>query len=191
MGFTTPAFIRRNTPELRKKLDELGYEPSRVILDGEKLCLATAVNNEYAKYTSITNEMFDSTNPHETWNCAGRIDCGTNENLFLAIAALRDDTDKFQWFTDSYHWEICPDEVAYINAWIDKYESSPHKATVEELIEHFKVKNNKKNRTIKFRGKSVFNDEWIYGDLALRINSPKIIFPVQINGIGIKEDTIG
>jgi hypothetical protein len=51
---------------------------------------------------------------------------------------LRDDTDKNQWFTDGYHWEICPDEVAYINAWINKYESSPHKATVEELIEHFK-----------------------------------------------------
>lgn len=66
------------------------------------------------------------------------IDCETNENLFLAISALRDDTDKNQWFTDGYHWEICPDEVAYINAWINKYESSPHKATVEELIEHFK-----------------------------------------------------
>lgn len=25
MGFTTAAFIRRNTPELRKKLEELGY----------------------------------------------------------------------------------------------------------------------------------------------------------------------
>ena len=53
-------------------------------------------------------------------------------------SVLRDDTDKNQWFTDGYHWEICPDEVAYINAWINKYESSPHKATVEELIEHFK-----------------------------------------------------
>ena len=25
MGFSTPAFIRKNTPELRKKLEELGY----------------------------------------------------------------------------------------------------------------------------------------------------------------------
>lgn len=46
-------------------------------------------------------------------------------------------------------------------------------------------------RTIKFRGKSVLNDEWVYGDLVHRINSPKTISPVQINGIGVKEDTIG
>lgn len=26
MGFTTPCFIRKNTQELRKKLEELGYE---------------------------------------------------------------------------------------------------------------------------------------------------------------------
>lgn len=26
MGFTTAAFIRRNTPELRKNLEELGYK---------------------------------------------------------------------------------------------------------------------------------------------------------------------
>ena len=26
MGFTTPAFILKNTPELRKKLGELGYK---------------------------------------------------------------------------------------------------------------------------------------------------------------------
>ena len=30
-----------------------------------------------------------------------KINCGTNEELFLAIAALRDDSDINQWFTDN------------------------------------------------------------------------------------------
>ena len=33
MGFTTAAFIRKNTPELRKKLEELGYKCSSLIED--------------------------------------------------------------------------------------------------------------------------------------------------------------
>lgn len=156
MGFTTPCFIRKNTPELRKKLEELGYAPIRVIFDDKKPCLATAVNNEYAKYTNITNEMFDSTNPNETWNCAGRIDCGTNEELFLAIAALRDDTGINQWFIcDVDDWDENYNGEILVNAecgeWIfcesdddactlSRYHY--HKATVQELIEHFKGKEN-------------------------------------------------
>lgn len=124
MGFTTPCFIRKDTEYLREKLKELGYTP----LDDDKRDGLVADRSGYM-YSILENNLISST-----------YNCGVNENLFLAIAALRDDTDKFQWFTDSYHWEICPDEVAYINAWIDKYESSPHKATVEELIEHFKEK---------------------------------------------------
>lgn len=34
----------------------------------------------------------------------GRVDCGANEFLFLAIAALRYDTDDSQWFTDGEDW---------------------------------------------------------------------------------------
>lgn len=149
-NFTAPCFIRKNTPELRKKLEELGYEPTRVIFDNERLCIATAVNGEYAKYTNITNEMFDSTNPHETWNCSGRIDCGTNEDLFLALAALREDSDYMQSFTNGEEFILCEKK-----SWLDgkipdlihKRDLSIavvsmlynyHKATVEELIEHFK-----------------------------------------------------
>lgn len=46
-------------------------------------------------------------------------------------------------------------------------------------------------RIIKFRGKSVLNDEWVYGDLIHRINYPETISPVQIDCIGVKEDTVG
>lgn len=147
MGFTTPCFIRKNTPELRKKLEKLGYK-SRTISNNDKLCLATTANNMYAKYTIITNEMFDSVDPHRTWNCAGRIDCGTNEELFLAIAALRDDTDDSQWFVypPENIWFICDDDdINYARENIkDSVQAAwfhcSHKATVEELIEHFKGK---------------------------------------------------
>ena len=147
MGFTTPCFIRKNTPELRKKLEKLGYK-SRTISNNDKLCLATTANNVYAKHTIITNEMFDSVDPHRTWNCAGRIDCGTNEELFLAIAALRDDTDDSQWFVypPENIWFICDDDdINYARENIrDSVQAAwfhcSHKATVEELIEHFKGK---------------------------------------------------
>ena len=128
MGFTTPCLIYKNTLELQGKLKILGYVEH-----------PTMMNVDISSQFLICNRGFFAGIPlgykEEIDNA---IDCETNENLFLAISALRDDTDKNQWFTDGYHWEICPDEVAYINAWINNYESSPHKATVEELIEHFK-----------------------------------------------------
>lgn len=146
MGFTTPCFIRKNTPELRKKLEKLGYK-SRTISNNDKLCLATTANNVYAKYTIITNEMFDSVDPHRTWNCAGRIDCGTNEELFIVIAALRDDTDNNQLFTNGRgYWGIYRDNfkegglsgMNFFGIPNDFDLSNYHKATVDELIEYFK-----------------------------------------------------
>lgn len=71
----------------------------------------------------------------------GLIDCGTNEDLFLAIAALRDDTDKNQWFTDGDLWFKCGDEtVEYHLNHLNECGRKIHKATVDELIEHFKTK---------------------------------------------------
>lgn len=132
MGFTTPAFIRKNTPELRKKLEKLGYNHSTDVIEDERFCIATSPVN--CNYHIIIKGAFDDTNPHSTWNCAGRIDCGTNEELFLAIAALRDDTDKLQWF-------ISPEGVWVYNKDYDsilEVSFKWHKATVNELIEHFK-----------------------------------------------------
>lgn len=133
MGFTTPCFIRKNTPELRKKLKELGYRLFGAELN-EDLCIFTGP--EYSLYSV---EFFSNIpHPDET----DSVDCGTNEELFLAIAALRDDTDKFQWFTDGDKWILCP-EIKFYTYWvyndIDVNIGTIHKATVNELIEHFKV----------------------------------------------------
>lgn len=139
MGFTTPCFIRKSTPELRKKLEELGYRLFGAELN-EDLCIFTGP--EYSLYSV---EFFSNIpHPDET----DSVDCGTNEELFLAIAALRDDTNYMQWFVctsdykefDGKEWKVgdfdlntCPDDFDNI---------LPHwrKATVNELIEHFKDK---------------------------------------------------
>lgn len=145
MGFTTPAFIRKNTPELRKKLEKLGYNHSTDVIEDERFCIATSPVN--CNYHVILKEVFDDTNPHHTWNCAGRIDCGTNEELFIVIAALRDDTDNNQLFTNGRgYWGIYSDNckegglsgMNFFGIPNDFDLSNYHKATVDELIEYFK-----------------------------------------------------
>lgn len=125
MGFTTPCFIRKNTQELRRGLEELGYKMLSPI--------------EYDNLECSDNWVNDV----KSLNDCNGIDCGTNEDLFLAIAALRDDTDKYQWFTDGNKWIMCP-AIKFSSYWvyndIDVNIDTVHKATVDELIEHFKTK---------------------------------------------------
>lgn len=115
-NFTTPCIINKNTPELCTKLEELGY------------FVLFSVRNGYAKlihaYGGTANSFVgDAFHP---------IDCGTNEDLFLAIVALRSDSDKMQWFVYKDSWIQC-----LTDKWIHRLPY--HKATVEELIEHFKT----------------------------------------------------
>ena len=125
MGFTTPCFIRKNTEALRKKLEEVGYKMLSPI--------------EYDNLECSDNWVNDI----KSLNDCNGINCGFNEELFLAIAALRDDTDKNQWFTDGDKWILCP-EIKFSTYWvyndIDVNTDTIHKATVNELIEHFKTK---------------------------------------------------
>lgn len=145
--FTHSCFIRKNTSDLREKLYKLGYNIHNIKPNSE--CIATSYVNENA--VGIYEEQFDTTNPHRTWNCSGRIDCKDNEELFLAIASLRNDTDKNQWFvydsTDCviekyrhYEWFICTEDNIEDMLFYDSNYLNTHKATVEELIEHFNTK---------------------------------------------------
>lgn len=146
MGFTTPCFIRKNTPELRQKLEELGYE----ILNSGNTTLDAhnydgngshkSIEEGRAIITSYGN-LYGVIYDIDTVTKKGRIDCGTNEEFFLGIAALRDDIDKYQWFTDGNKWIMCP-AIKFSTYWvyndIDVNIDTVHKATVDELIEHFK-----------------------------------------------------
>ena len=159
--FTQSCFIRKNTPELRKKLEELGYKYSGRDTESWGTSALYCFYGEYYEVYPAQPSRYHSI-----------VDCGTNEELFLALAALRDDSDYMQWFVctktctrrmagcfgqvvgmDGHYQEI----VGYkwhrhenkdnaltekLNAMIqmecEDVEFLPHKATVKEIIEHFK-----------------------------------------------------
>lgn len=150
MEFTTPCFIRKNTETLRKKLEELGY-----LNDSCEWIVYCSIIWAYQYpmkgFDAPVYEIADSFDvPFDKHSalCGKFIDCGTNEELFLAIAALRDDTDNNQLFTNGKgDWGIYRDGSDGGLSGMDFYGmpndfeiDNYHKATVDELIEHFKTK---------------------------------------------------
>lgn len=82
--------------------------------------------------------------PSPELNKYGAYDCGENENLFLALAGMRDDTDEKQYFvyTESFHVIRAgiyypKGSLVYIKQGTADH-SLMRKATKEEIIEHFK-----------------------------------------------------
>ena len=133
MTFTTPCFVRVENPEKRKELIEwlegIGYRLEYLRNDG--VIVLTSENRVYvygeALYRVIKVD-YDT------------IDCGENTELFKALAAMNDENDREQWFTDGYHFELCPTNKADMVAWHMMYRTKPRKATAEEIIEYFKNK---------------------------------------------------
>lgn len=172
--FITSCFIRKNTPELRKKLEELGYKPFGSVKYEWNTEWGISTDNRLGEF-----ESFDDNGLKNIIKCCSSdyensIDCGTNEELFLALAALRNDNDYMQWFVspkthihkmsgsfgqivgmDGHYKEIIGYEWyryenkdnalterlnAMIQMEVEDMEFLPHKATVKEIIEHFKDK---------------------------------------------------
>jgi hypothetical protein len=128
MKFTQPCVIRKNTFLLRVELLKLGYhlasEPITTITEEGEFELpnnglhATRSGRAYVK--NVNNMP-----PHI-------IDCGENEDLFIAIAALRSDNDYMQWFTNDVEMIRCT-----CHKWENEIYSKWHKASAKELVEYF------------------------------------------------------
>lgn len=148
MGFTTPCFIRKNTDNIRNRLKELGYYCNPYLGWHNLFTCVFGVNSVYSLDDDDINGLKEIDD---------LIDCGTNEELFLAIAALRDDSNYMQWFiadsilSVSYddsigndHYFTEPKGIMFF--WDENWDNATiisgryHKATVDELIEHFKTK---------------------------------------------------
>lgn len=129
MGFTTAAFIRRNTPELRKKLEELGYYLHPECIDDDR-----------GNYLFVNREYYLNRPLGYLEELSRSIDCGTNEELFLAIAALRDDTSANQYWVFDQDFPPHYQKGDFTIGHFHRCSCYCHNATVEELIKHFKGK---------------------------------------------------
>lgn len=143
--FKHKCFIRKNNEFLRETLKKLGYielkpnnnETIIVTNDGHNTSYFTTIEENSIK--SLGN-MF--------------IDCGTSETLFLGIAAITDEHDKFQFFTTlaDRHWynlgtyspkgslEFCMVTDRYLgkHPLFDNMAVPARKSTIEELMANFK-----------------------------------------------------
>ena len=144
MAFKQPCFIRKNTKEIIDTLIEIGYDKPNEYRNIFTNILTVPSRNGKGSLIGLTDKCADLLLINNGFKT---IDCGTNEELFLAIAALRRDTDINQWFimdVEEYmdinqgDWFIATDrnKGKHIGTQIDPMYC--HKATVEELIEHFK-----------------------------------------------------
>ena len=142
--FIKECFIRKNTEQLIFNLHKLGYEYYRPFLIDrfKNICTNFVKNIDFDRNESdryLIDAFDDGYISH--FNKI-MIDCGTNEELFLAIAALRDDSDKHQLFTNGSAWIKC-EQLDLKHELDNNYEelcvADFHKATVEELIKHFTV----------------------------------------------------
>lgn len=142
MVFIQPCFIRKNTPELRKKLEELGYKPFGSVKYEWDTGWGLSTDNRLGEFESFDNNGLENIIKCELPDYEDSIDCDDNEELFIALAALRDDSDINQYFIcDKVSFTLgktyYPDDYLYYqyDEFFDK--QNWHKATVEELIEHF------------------------------------------------------
>lgn len=126
--FTQACFIIKDTQELRDKLKEIGINPHPCIVP--KCINYLFVNRGFYSRNEIGyKEEIDSA-----------IDCGTNEDLFLALAALRDDSDYMQYFiaAESDKPMLCTKEnIEDHTVWHELY----RKMTAEELVDYFNKQN--------------------------------------------------
>ena len=103
--FTQRCFIRKNTYELVEKLKELGYNPGFSARNNYGNSLQTCCHKSHGAVYGYEDKIDDDSD-----DLAGGINCGTNEELFLAIAALRDDdislNDKINEINKKYGTKI-------------------------------------------------------------------------------------
>ena len=121
--------IGDNTRENREHLEKLGYKPNYIYDKQGVLYTRNDISNYYV--------CFIENIKHECVNCIG------NPALFQAVTAMRDDTDKWQFFVHEDGSFVFCDQGELKHVIDNEYMyqeyavSEFHKATIDEIIKRF------------------------------------------------------
>ena len=142
--FITNCFIRKNTPELRGKLKKMGYYVCHCTGGATAVSLMALLGEVHAVCAEELDIFADEV---KSGKCK-LIYCGDDEQLFIALAAMRDDTDKDQLFTNGIDWAWSRDDTdkggfaGFEFYYLQRYINTPlHKATKEEIMNYFQTPN--------------------------------------------------
>lgn len=139
--FIQSCYLLKCSKKIIHELERLGYSQSSYCNVPPLISQTVATTACTNHYTTLTRDILENPNPHVNW-VNGRINCNKNENLFLALASLQDDTDKNQWFCKALndktlYFIFCIDDKFKYEFLGEDYSDRFHKATVTELIKHF------------------------------------------------------
>lgn len=135
---TILCFVNNSDSELINKIELLGYEIKNNIISSEINSLCTSLNDIVFLSNYEKDKSFNETKEGKNY-----IDCGTNTELFLALAAVNNSNDYMQWFTNGNAWKLCEK-----NDWTEYFQYIPiyegfHKATKDEILYYFNNLNSK------------------------------------------------
>lgn len=137
MKFITPCFVRVEDVEERAKLLRWMFAieyAGRYRIDKTNSIVAAGLDDGCVDVVSCNTSVGLA--------AYGLIDCGENIELFKAMVAMNDENDLDQWFTDTAgDFCLCLSDkwsAEWLKEDFEKYYCYWRKATVEELVEHFK-----------------------------------------------------
>lgn len=132
MKFTTPCYVcitdAKKRAELCGWLNEIGYSEAATIFSGGSHATCIWCDNTRSMIPCFirTRRKFI---PQDVF-C-----CGSNIELFKALAAMNDWNDREQWFIEEGRMFKCTSDK--INNYSYHWQTT-RKATAEEIVEHFK-----------------------------------------------------
>ena len=143
---TISCLVQSVSPKIREGLKKLGY--IYYTLDEKAEYILVDPYTEDFTWWEYTEETLAKV--FDTWGSTKLYDCGTNEDLFLALAALREDNDYMQWFASNYISKYYPDRPESIHQcktldYKDFFGDCPytsnyddyHKMTADEIVKEF------------------------------------------------------